>query len=147
MRIWWDIFLGSLILVRWDRDSRHECVFWVQASHGIFFHIFCVGQPGNISSDKQLMPDDPIHANIHVWRLLRSAVGIAHVLRSGLEMGYTTSYFPCVTTLLPQGDCHSAWSQTHRQTPYYHTDGQTDGRTDATKCIVSLLHHNYVLYN
>ena len=59
--------------------------------------------------------------------MLPSAVGMAHVLRSGLMMGYTTSYFPlsvlgyryseidqihlsieaqCVNTLLPLGDCH-----------------------------------------
>ncbi len=29
-------------------------------------------------------------------KLLRSAVGIAHVLWSGLVMGYTTSYFPLI---------------------------------------------------
>ncbi len=29
-----------------------------------------------------------------VYHLLRSAVGMAHVLRSGLVMGYTTSYLP-----------------------------------------------------
>ncbi len=58
--------------------------------------------------------------------MLRSAVGMAHVLRSRLVMDYTTSYFPlivleyseighihlsieaqCVTTLLPLGDCHT----------------------------------------
>ncbi len=63
----------------------------------------------------------------HPWRhdLLRSAVGMTHVLRSGLVMDYTTSYFPlivlgyseidhlhlsieaqCVSHLLPLGDCH-----------------------------------------
>ncbi len=53
--------------------------------------------------------------------MLRSAMGMTHVLRSRLVMGYTTSYFPqseidqihlsieahCVTTLLPLGDCHN----------------------------------------
>ncbi len=28
--------------------------------------------------------------------MLRSAVGMAHVLRSGLVMGYTTSYLPLI---------------------------------------------------
>ncbi len=28
--------------------------------------------------------------------MLQSAVGMAHVLRSGLVMGYTTSYFPLI---------------------------------------------------
>ncbi len=28
--------------------------------------------------------------------MLRSAVGMAHVLRSGLEMGYATSYLPLI---------------------------------------------------
>ncbi len=31
-----------------------------------------------------------------VVSLLQSAVGMAHVLRSGLVMGYTTSYFPLI---------------------------------------------------
>ena len=63
--------------------------------------------------------------------VLWSAVGKTHVLRSGLVMDYTTSYFPlivfglyseidhlhlsieaqCVSHLLPLGDCHilCAW--------------------------------------
>ncbi len=54
--------------------------------------------------------------------MLRSAVGMTHILRSGLVMDYTTSYFPyseidhlhlsieaqCVSHLLPLGDCHNA---------------------------------------
>ena len=48
-----------------------------------------------------------------LYNVLRSAVGMAHVLRSGLVMDYTTSYIhlsieaQCVTTLLPLGDCHT----------------------------------------
>ena len=44
--------------------------------------------------------------------LLRSAVGIAHVLQSGLVKGYTTSEIDlsseaqCVSHHLPQLDCH-----------------------------------------
>ncbi len=47
--------------------------------------------------------------------MLRSAVGMTHVLQSRLVMDYTTSEIDqihlsieaqCVTTLLPLGDCH-----------------------------------------
>ena len=31
-----------------------------------------------------------------IYVLLRSAVGMAHVLQSGLVMGYTTLYFPLI---------------------------------------------------
>ncbi len=76
--------------------------------------------------------------------MLRSAVGMTHVLRSRLVMGYTTSYFPlimlreslvirlyseigqihlsieaqCVTTLLPLGDCHKIYKDSHGTKSY-----------------------------
>ena len=38
-----------------------------------------------------------LHCKINfTYHLLRSAVGIAHVLQSGLVMGYTISYFPLI---------------------------------------------------
>ena len=59
--------------------------------------------------------------------MLRSAVGMAHVLRSRLVMSYTTSLVVrlysgidhihlsieahCVSTLLPLGDCHNLKTQ------------------------------------
>ena len=59
------------------------------------------------------------HPLCHViYSLLRSAVGMTHVLQSRLVMDYTTSLHSeidqihrsieaqCVTTLLPMGDCH-----------------------------------------
>ncbi len=82
--------------------------------------------------------------NIKLYRLLRSAVGMTHVLRSWLVMDYTTSCFPidqihlsieaqCVSTRLPLGDCHIDTTDkmlfsAHNMTARIHL-GETDSET------------------
>ena len=39
--------------------------------------------------------------------VLRSALGMTHVLQLGLVMDFNSIEAQCVTTLLPLGDCHT----------------------------------------
>ena len=112
------------------REIRVRTVSWYQLEMNFrsvgtqnLSYIINLSQLGNLLYKRSLCDFSIAILGLWRWPMLRSAVGITHVLQSRLVVGYTTAHKTtveargresleaCVTTLLPLGDCHNLFNQ------------------------------------